>query len=362
MDLGSPVIDTQPALDEFVALASNESILAVDTEADSLHSYREKLCLIQLTLPSGDFLVDPLAGLDMRGLFDLLASRELIFHAADYDLRMLRRAGCGMPPAVFDTMLAARLTGRTTFGLAALVDEFFEVELGKATRKADWGLRPLTETMREYAMNDTRYLVEIRRRLEEKLNQLGRLSWLHEWCERTIQAASVPKVRDPDSIWRIAGANKLQPRALGILRELWLWRDAESAAMDVPAFKVLRNENLLDVAASFEATGKPNFPFRNPQRRQLVFEAYERGRELSDEDLPQRIKGKRLPHDPEFDSRFDTIKTVRDAAAEKLNLDPSLVASRSVLESLARKSSPAEAGMMRWQSELLELEHETPLV
>ena len=147
--------------------------IAIDTEADSLHCYFEKVCLIQISGGAEHVLIDPLAEIDLQPLYDLICSRRLVFHGADYDLRLLRRTGKFEPLDLFDTMIAARLVGKTAFGLAALVKEYFGIELSKASQKANWAIRPLPQEMREYAMNDTRYLLEIADILEADLRRMG---------------------------------------------------------------------------------------------------------------------------------------------------------------------------------------------
>src|SRR6266851_10204803 len=101
--------------------------VALDTEADSLHAYPEKVCLIQISTVAGDVLVDPLAGVNLDALLDSLSGHELIMHGADYDLRLLRKHHEFVPGAVFDTMLAARLLGLRQFGLVNLAEEHLGV-------------------------------------------------------------------------------------------------------------------------------------------------------------------------------------------------------------------------------------------
>ena len=150
--------------------------IAVDTEADSLHNYFEKVCLIQLSIDGAHYLVDPLAGLELRGFLEVLAAKPLIFHAGDYDLRILR-ASTGFRPTgdVFDTMIAAQLLGIEQIGLAALLDRCFAVSIGKEGQKSDWSQRPLSDKQLHYAVNDTRYLEALAERLADELHAKGRL-------------------------------------------------------------------------------------------------------------------------------------------------------------------------------------------
>ena len=156
--------------------------LALDTEADSLHHYPEKVCLVQLTFGGADHLVDPLAGVDLAPLGRILADRAVtkILHGSDYDLRVLHRDFGLELVGLFDTMIAARLTGERSFGLAALLETHFGIKLEKKFQRADWSLRPLTAEMESYAALDTRHLEALAGRLGEQLEQLGRTAWAEE--------------------------------------------------------------------------------------------------------------------------------------------------------------------------------------
>jgi len=152
------VIDTDERLVAFLPTIRAAAWIAVDTEADSLHAYPEKICLIQISTVAGDELVDPLACLQLDPLLDALNAHQLIMHGADYDLRLLRKHHEFVPSTIFDTMLAARLLGERQFGLSSLVEKFLGVKLEKGSQKANWARRPLTERMEIYARNDTHHL------------------------------------------------------------------------------------------------------------------------------------------------------------------------------------------------------------
>ena len=167
--------------------------IAVDTEADSLHAYPEKLCLIQVSALGLNELVDPLAQTDLRPLLEIFRRHELIFHAADYDLRLLRRAFDFTPAQIFDTMEAARLLGHREFGLTHLVNKYLDVTLEKGPQKANWARRPLTERMQIYARNDTRHLKAVADLLRAELQQKGRLRWHQEVCARLVLSWATPQ-------------------------------------------------------------------------------------------------------------------------------------------------------------------------
>ncbi|MGH7988991.1 MAG: ribonuclease D, partial [Limisphaerales bacterium] len=174
------MIDTDAKLAALLPALKSAAWLAVDTEADSLHAYPEKVCLVQISIAGGNELVDPLAQMNLDPLFGVFNAHELIFHAADYDLRLLEKHHKFIPSAIFDTMLAARLLGERQFGLSALVEKFLGVKLDKGSQKADWARRPLTEKMEIYARNDTYYLKPLADKLKSELAAKNRLAWHQE--------------------------------------------------------------------------------------------------------------------------------------------------------------------------------------
>ncbi|HXQ01785.1 MAG TPA: ribonuclease D, partial [Candidatus Udaeobacter sp.] len=234
--------------------------VAVDTEADSLHSYREKLCLLQISVPvpgstassvdTGlcvahgheparavcDFMVDPLANNNLEPLRQALEAREIVLHGADYDLRMLRRGLNLAATRIFDTLIAARLLGIREFSLAALVKRYFGLALLKGSQKANWAQRPLPTRMAEYAINDVHYLLPLAEKLEAELDRCERRNWLQQSCQRAIELAAVARTRNQDELWRIRGSGVLRGRDAAVLRALWQWREKEAEKADRPPF------------------------------------------------------------------------------------------------------------------------------
>ncbi|MDQ3119020.1 MAG: ribonuclease D, partial [Verrucomicrobiota bacterium] len=215
------MINTDAQLAEIVPLFEAVDRVAVDTEADSLHCYFEKLCLVQLSFGGSDYLVDPLAALDLAPLSSALTNKELVLQGADFDLRLLKRAMDFTATRVFDTVVAARLLGIRAFSLAALVERYFGIKLTKGSQKANWAQRPLSPHMEEYAMNDTRYLLPLAEKLEAELKEKGRFEWFQQSCQRGLAQTAVQRVRDEEEAWRITGSGTLSPRASAILRALW---------------------------------------------------------------------------------------------------------------------------------------------
>jgi len=213
------MIQTDSELSRLLPTLATVDRVAVDTEADSLHCYFEKLCLIQISVPGHDYLVDPLTNVDLAPLADVLRQKEIVLQGADFDLRLLRRSLGFVATRIFDTVIAARLIGIRTFSLAALVEKFCGVTLAKGSQKANWARRPLPPHMAEYAMNDTRYLLPLAEKLEADLRERGRWEWFQQSCARALEQASVQRSRDDEEAWRISGAGKLAGRAAAVLRE-----------------------------------------------------------------------------------------------------------------------------------------------
>lgn len=331
--------------------------LALDTEADSLHAYPEKVCLIQISTAAGDDrLVDPLAGIDINPFLDALAGRELIFHAADYDLRLLRKHHEFTPTMIFDTMLAARLLGERQFGLSHLVEKFLGVKLDKGAQKADWARRPLTEKMEAYARNDTRYLKPLEDKLKTELRAKNRLEWHQESCARLITECSQPPVVDPDSIWRIKGSTFLERGALAVLRELWHWREREAVTANRPPFFVLAHDKMIAICVAVSERKPVDHlipPRMHPRRRENLRQAIHAAQALPSEKFPEKVRHRhQRPTEDEF-RRYRELEKRRNQRAHELSIDPTLIAPKSVLGDLARDWDKHAAELMNWQRELL---------
>ena len=215
--------------------------VALDTEADSLHNYFAKVCLIQLSFSDEHYLIDPLCGLDLSGFLGALAEKPLIVHGGDYDLRMLRHRWASECVGNFryhDRGAIARLrTDRSGRAHRAL----FRGHDRQSGQKSDWSRRPLSEHQLRYAVSDTRSLENIADRMRSELDARGRLDWHRESCRAMVQSTGRESARDPENAWRIKGAGRLTRRQLAYLRELWHWRDQHARNANWPAFKILGN-------------------------------------------------------------------------------------------------------------------------
>jgi len=350
------VIDTEEQLAAYLPVVRAADWIAVDTEADSLHAYPEKVCLIQISTSASDRLIDPLANIDINPLLEALSGHQLIMHAADYDLRLLFKHHAFTPGAIFDTMLAARLLGYREFGLAALVEKLLGVKLDKGPQKADWARRPLTERMETYARNDTHYLKELANHLTRDLTEKHRLDWHREWCARLISDCSRAPEEDSDTVWRIKGSHALNRAGLAVLRELWQWREDEAIKANRPPFFILAHEKMVALAeaAAAQQELEPLFPRHlSPRRREGIVKAAKAALLRPPDTFPQIIRNRaRRPTEAER-RRYHELEQRRDAAAHSLGIDPTIIASRSVLGELAHDWDKNAPKLMQWQRMLL---------
>ncbi|MEX1045354.1 MAG: hypothetical protein WEC73_04425 [Chthoniobacterales bacterium] len=346
------MISTPEQLADFTARLDTHQVIGIDTEADSLHSYHEKICLVQVCSPDGFFLVDPLAGgLDLSAFYASLTAHTIIIHGADYDLRLLGRHPAFDATEIFDTSIAARFLGLEQIGYAALVQKFFGVTLCKASQRADWGRRPLPPRMEEYALNDVRYLLPLAEILENQLRELGRWEWYRQSRDAMVQSAREPRERDLEKAWRVTGSSKLAPRESAVLRALWHWREAEASAWDRPTFHVISNDRLIDAACAAVAGHKAEVYRMPPTRYGRMKEALRAALELPESEWPV-FERERKPRMTNAACRlFEQLREKRDAIAKDLALDPSLIASRLTLMSVASQNG---SRLLPWQRDLLQ--------
>jgi ribonuclease D len=346
-----PVIITRPAdLFALVARLRQGPAVAVDIEADSFHSYFEKTCLIQFSVPGLDAIVDPLALHDLSPLGTVFADPaiEKVFHAAEYDIICLKRDYEFQCAPIFDTMVAAKALGWPRVGLASLLAEHFGVQVDKRFQRADWSRRPLSPEQIAYAARDTHYLLALRGILYQELLAKGRLAAAQEEFARLTNAEWNKRPFDPEDYRRIGGAQGLDPVGRGVLRELYIYRDAQARALDRPPFRVLSERLLLtlsqtrpqDEAALERVSGMT--PYLLGRHRRGILAAIARGQQ---QPRPWRApQGRHQRLTEEERERLARLREWRQATAAAHGVEPEVIIPRQALFALARQApqSPAD--------------------
>ena len=242
------LLDSPELLIDAINWLEDKSVIAVDTESDSLFVYYEKVCLLQITDGSKNFIADPLILGNLNQLNPLFESKSIqkVFHAAEYDIMCLKRDYGFTFNNVFDTMIAARILGRNEIGLGSLIEQEFGIRLEKKFQKSNWGLRPLPEDMLLYATLDTNSLIDLRDHLRKELIDRDLMALAQEDFDRVCK--SPPAASEPASIqwWRIAGNNRdLTFQQAAALQNLCVLREQIAKKVDLPLFKVIQNDVLI---------------------------------------------------------------------------------------------------------------------
>jgi len=362
------LIDTMPELEQLAGDLAGEPLIAADTEAAGYHRYLDRLCLLQLSTRDRTWIVDTIALGSLNPIGDMFESPavEVVFHDADFDLRLLDRDFGITVRGLFDTKVAARFAGERSFGLANLLEEALGVALEKKYQRADWAKRPLSEEMLEYAATDTRYLPQLRDLLRGRLEEMGRLHWAEEEFRLGEEARWSPPEDADDAYVRLKGTRDLDPRSMAALRELYQWRETVAEARDAAPFRVLTNDVLVETARRLPAdagalTAVPGLSVGNARRwGDALLAAVERARTLPDSELPVRPRlPRRQQRDPTLEARIEELKKARDREADRLGLERGFLMPRSQLEEVARAvpSSTAELasmpGIRNWQVEAM---------
>jgi len=334
------LVDTPAAFAAFLAALAAEKRMALDTESDSLYRYFHKVCLIQISTPTTDYLLDPLRLTDLKPLGRFLADPavEKVFHAAENDILLLKRDFGFEFSHVFDTMLAARILGRRGVGLAALLGECFGVELDKRVQLTDWGRRPLTHQQLSYARLDSRYLLPLCDLLAQELQARRRWREAQEVFAELPNLAYVEKPFDPDGFWRSKVVRELQPAELAIFRELYLWRDQQARSLDQPPFKVLTDQVLSQLSQTQPArVGDLPLNARLADRfGPAILQAIARGRAAAVPPPPVRRHNSDGRPDPAVSARYDRLRVWRAQRAEARGVDSDIILNNETLMLIAR--------------------------
>jgi len=368
--LAPPVlIQDAQALGRLLAELRDQPRIALDTESNSLFAYREQVCLIQFSTPAVDYLVDPLALKDLSPLGPILQDEriEKVLHGAEYDVLCLARDFDFRINNLFDTRVASRTLGWKKSGLGDLVEQVFAYPIDKRYQRANWGQRPLSAEMLDYARLDTHFLLPLRDHLAGELKREGRWQECHELCQRMSDAPVVENGFDPQGFWRITHARDLSRRKAAILRELYLLRDKEARRLDRPPFKVMSDAVLMTVAKT------------EPKNEEVLQESHE---------IPSRIAkryGKRmlqavargahatLPHKPQSramdeaaHNRFEALREWRKKIARQRKVESDIILPRDLMlelseqpprrpEELHRRMQPLEWRYQQYGRDILEI-------
>ncbi len=357
-------LDQVPEVDRFLTEISNVKELALDTEGASFHRFLDRIYLLQISTREQSAIIDPLPIGSPPKLGQLLESKnvEVVFHDADYDLRLLHQDYGWHATNIFDTRVASQLLGIKSFGLAALLDQYFQVKLDKKHQRADWSMRPLTPDMLAYAAQDTRYLLQLKDLMKAELKRRGRTHWAEEEFAR-LEGTRWDAEDSMDGFLRIKGARDLSRRELAVLREVANWRNTVAAQLDRATFRVIGNEVLLEIARRAPKSPSELGAIKGMPKGMIeragahIVAGIQRGMDTPEADLPKIPKGQRWNKDRDFDDKVGRLKAVRDAAAARLELDPGVLCSRERLENVARSGAKtvedlaAVPDLRRWQIE-----------
>jgi ribonuclease D len=340
--------------------------LALDCEAAGFHRYSDRLCLVQISTSHANYIFDTLAFNPSSALRHVLESPEieLVMHGADYDLRLLDRDLGIRPRGIFDTQVAAALSGEESLGLASLLERRLGVVVSKKHQRADWARRPLPSDMLEYASSDTRHLLELADSLKARLAELGRGDWARE--EFLAMERIHWEEQEEDPVMRVRGSRDLSPRELAMLREALLWRDTVAKERDRAPFRVAGDQPLLDLVRRRPRTLSElgQLVGINPSlvrsEGEALLERLRSVEQLPDSALrpypPRRVNGRGRPS-PEVEELTERLKDARNRRAQALGLDRGTLMANGVIAEIAlvRPTTAAAlgavAGVKKWQVE-----------
>lgn len=339
------IINTPASLNRLWQALTGKRRLAIDTEANSLYAYQAQVCLIQISTDEQDYLVDPLPfdSSDLGFLGEICADPvvEKVFHAAEYDVMILRRDLGFTFTNIFDTMIAARVLGWEQFGLGTILEDRYGVKVNKKHQRADWGRRPLSDAMIRYAQMDTHFLLSLRDELYQSLVQGDHLEEAQEMFDEVCQALWNGPDFDPEGYWRIHRARDLDPRAMAVLRELYLYREQQAARKNLPVFKVMGDQTLVDLAQAQPRSLKEARRMTGLSEIQArrygsgILDAVQRG-QTADIPTPPRRNGRQVDEDTL--RRYDALHLWRKERAVKRGVSSEVVTTKDALWELAKKA------------------------
>ena len=331
-------VDDQESIERTCASLMQSNQIGVDTESNSLYAYREQVCLLQLSNKQGDFLIDPLAKVDLSPCAQIFASPiiEKIFHAAEYDILCLKRDFGFEFNHLFDTMHAARILGMEKLNLPSLLSELLGVERERNFQKANWGKRPLSKEMLHYARLDTHYLIELRDLLEHRLEQKDLLDLAREDFLRISRIE--PAKRNSPLYAQVSGYHLLDPQSLAILDELCKFRDRMAQVLNRPHFKVISSSALLAIAEAQPMTTNELKNIKGVSSK--IAERY--GRDLIEAvkkgaNKPPIVLEKRSRPSQDYLDRLQALQNWRKNTAKQMGVQSDIVLPREILDDIAAK-------------------------
>ena len=355
-------IRTPAELEQFVSRISQEKIIAVDLEADSMFHFQEKVCLLQMAGNGENVVIDPLEVNDLSALAPIFKDKDVckVFHGSDYDVRSLYRDFSIEINNLFDTQLASMFMGQRETSLGAVVCNRFGIELDKRYQKKDWSQRPLPDGMIEYAASDVYHLIPLARMLMDELEEKGRLDWVKEECDYLSEVRPMENGSDPLFL-RFRGAGRLPRRNLAALEGLLQYRRKLAEKKDRPLFKVISNTALLKIATEMAQTPQAMEAARCLSAKQIriygkpLSAIVKKANALAEKDLPTYPRKRRPSVSPRVPERIKIIKAWRDRLADGLGLDPALLFNKALMTAIAVKK-PADLqglrnveGIRNWQ-------------
>jgi ribonuclease D len=358
-------IKNREDLELAITYLNHAPVIGVDTEGNSLHSYRERVSLIQVSGNDRDFIIDPMAFSDFSALGKLFSRTDVlkVFHATDYDIVVLKRDFGFQISPIFDTCLAARVCGFRNFSLAHLLKHYFDVSLDKRYQKVDWSIRPLPENWLEYAALDTHYLPQLHHLLRNELEAKGRLDRVEEECQFLMQREWTGKAFQPNDYLRIKGAGKLAVQAQRVARSLAVARDMMAQRLNKPVFKVLSDPDLLLLSTKQPKSDRDLatlFPRdSHPIRRRAAFWLSAIREGCDDRSpLPTLTHRTGRPFSAVQQTLFGQLKAWRDSQAEREGVEPAMILTNQMLrELILTYSSNGKVDPARWPIATQDLDH-----
>ena len=335
------ITDTKQ-LEEFVAFARTCDVVAIDTEFLRERCYWAKLCLIQLGTDERSVVVDPLKVHDLSPLRDLMVDTSVVkvFHAATQDLDILFHELDVMPDPIFDTQVAAALLGQTVqVGYGTLVLNECGVRLKKADSFTDWARRPLSSSQINYALEDVVYLPRIYRQLTERLEALGRASWLeHDFAE--LVDPSRYRV-DPENRWRhLKNVNQLSGRQLACAKHVAAWRERKAMERNIPRKAVLSDVQIVEICRREPRLIDDMFMVRgvasalSTKEARDVLAACKKGLETPDDECPSLARAPR--GEQNVDAQTALLAALVHQRARENSIAFSAITSNAELARIAR--------------------------